>query len=144
MKAYIGNVDWADEGNIFFFSKASEETLQLTKELLEIFKEIDLIPEEFEMYWGTNEFFIFDIEDLIGFIDQAEDISDDELKVFEKFKVTGFDIYDRIMDSIYDCLNPWNDTVEIEKDDVNRIEPLFIKLFGQKCWDECKQKLVIV
>lgn len=144
MKAYIGNVDWADEGDIFFFSIASEETLQLAKELLKILKEIDVIPEELDMYWGTNEFFIFDIEDLISFIDQAEDISDDELKVFEKFKVTGFDIYDRIISFIGDCLDPWNDTVEIEKDDVNRIKPLFIKLFGQKCWNDCEHKLVIV
>ena len=36
MKVYIGNVDWADEGDIFFFSVESEENLEAMKSLINI------------------------------------------------------------------------------------------------------------
>ncbi len=38
MKAYIDNVDWADEGNVFFYSIESEENLQLMKKLIKVYE----------------------------------------------------------------------------------------------------------
>ena len=107
MKAYINNVDWADEGNVFFFSVESEENLQLMKELIKVYKELDLFDEGIEMYWGTNEFFDFDAEDFLKFIEGAEDISEEELAVFEKFNVYGFDIYERILDELQGLIYYW-------------------------------------
>lgn len=143
MKAYIGNVDWADEGNVFFFSIEDEERLQTMKELLKVLRDTDLIPQEVEMYWGTNEFFQFDTDDLIKFIDTAEDISEEELEVFNKFGVYGFDIYDRILTFIYEDSAPWGDILEIGKEELSKIEPLFIKLFGQKSWDDIKETFIV-
>lgn len=142
MKAYIKNVDWADEGDILFFSIESEENLQVMKELLKIYSELDLLPYEEEMYWGTNEFFTFTMEDLVEFIDQAEDISEEELKVFQKFSVRGFDIYEQIYNLFYNYIVPnYNYRTDsyilpdISKEDLTRIEPLFIKLYEQDTWD---------
>lgn len=52
MKVYIGNVDWADEGDIFFFSVESEENLEAMKSLINILVELDLFYPS-EMYWGN-------------------------------------------------------------------------------------------
>lgn len=41
MKAYIGNVDWADEGDVFFFSVESEENLKDQKSWEDIQKWFD-------------------------------------------------------------------------------------------------------
>lgn len=138
MKAYIGNVDWADEGDIFFFSVESERTLELIKELIEILSELDLLPLEVEMYWGTNEQFYFDKDDLLNFIDEAEDITNDELEVLRKFGISGFNIYDRIIDLIYDCINPRDKIPEISEEGLAKIKPLFVELFGQRSWDKLK------
>lgn len=138
MKAYIGNVDWADEGDVFFFSVESEGTLKLMKELIEIIAELDLLPFEVEMYWGTNEQFYFDKDDLINFIDEAEDITNDELEVLKKFGISGFNIYDRIINLIYDCINPWDRIPEISEEGLAKIKPLFVELFGQRSWDKLK------
>lgn len=138
MKVYIGNVDWADEGDIFFFSVESERTLELMKELIEILSEFDLLPFEVEMYWGTNEQFYFDKDDLLNFIDEAEDITNDELEVLRKFGISGFNIYDRIIDLIYDRINPWDRIPEISEECLAKIKPLFIELFGQRSWDKLK------
>lgn len=138
MKAYIGNVDWADEGDIFFFSVESERTLELMKELIEILSELDLLPLEVEMYWGTNEQFYFDKDDLLNFIDEAEDITNGELEVLGKFGISGFNIYDRIIDLIYDCINPRDKIPEISEEGLAKIKPLFVELFGQRSWDKLK------
>lgn len=145
MKAYIGNVDWADEGDIFFFSVESEERLQAMRELIKIYIKLDLFHEKVEMYWGTNESFYFGGEDLLEFIDEAEDVSDEELEVFYKFGVNGFDIYYRILYILKERAIPtWyyyahkSDFPNIDKEEVSKIEPLFVKLFGQKAWAEIK------
>lgn len=138
MKAYIGNVDWADEGDIFFFSVESERTLELMKELIEILSELDLLPLEVEMYWGTNEQFYFDKDDLLNFIDEAEDITNGELEVLGKFGISGFNIYDRIIDLIYDCINPRDKIPEISEEGLAKIKPLFVELFGQRSCDKLK------
>lgn len=140
MKAYIGNIDWADEGDVFFFSVEEEDKLQALKKLLQIVIELEIAPSTVEMYWGTNEFFRFDSEKLLRFIEQAEDISDEELKVFDKFGVFGFDIYQNILTLIFDeWLNPRYDTPELSQEDLDKIGPHYILLYGQGQWDELKE-----
>lgn len=140
MKAYIGNIDWADEGDVFFFSVEEEDRLQALKEILKIITKLKIAPPTVEMYWGTNEFFSFSTEKLLRFIEQAEDISDEELKVFDKFGVFGFDIYQNMINLIFEeWLNPRYDTLELSKEDLDKIEPHYIILYGQGQWDELKE-----
>lgn len=145
MKAYIGNVDWADEGDIFFFSIESEENLQLMKELIKVLKELDLFDGEVEMYWGTNEYFNFESKDFIRFIDNAEDISEGELAVFNKFNVYGFDIYERIFDELQELVYYWEYPGRyvvpdnLTQEGLDKIKPLYIKLYGQESWDKVQQ-----
>lgn len=145
MKAYINNIDWADEGDIFFFSVESEENLQLMKELIKVLEELDLFDDEVEMYWGTNEYFNFESKDFIRFIDNAEDISEEELAVFNKFNVYGFDIYKRIFDELQELVYYWEYPGRyvvpdnLTQEGLDKIKPLYIKLYGQKSWDNVQQ-----
>ena len=136
MKVYIGDVNWADEGDVFFFSVEYEENLKAMKSLIEIISELDLSLSA-DMYWGTNEYFNFNTEDLLAFIDRAEDISEEELVVFDKFGVSGFDIYRGISDSIRDSI--WDSEWDITQEDLDRIKPLYIELYGQESWDSMQQ-----
>lgn len=137
MKAYIGNVDWADEGNVFFFSIESEERLMAMKELINLFSDLDILGRSFEMYWGTNEWFEFDWADLETFIDKAKDISNKELAVFRKFDVYGFDIYDRIADKLFKTISDCD--YELTKEELDEIEPVFLKVFGKEDWESALQ-----
>lgn len=132
MKVYIGNVDWADEGDIFFFSVESEENLKAMKDLIDILVELDLFYP-LDMYWGTNEFFDFDANDLLRFINEAKDISEEELAIFNKFKISGFDIFERMSDRLHDLI--WDLDYDISQEDLDRIKPLYIKLYDQMGWD---------
>lgn len=143
MKAYIDNVCWADEGDIFFFSVASEERVQALKELLVLYKKFDLFPTEVEMWWGTNESFTFNIDELIDFIDDVCDITKEELDVFEKFGINGFDIFDRIETELCDCTiqHNWRTgnyyiNENITQEVLDQIKPNFVKIFNQKNWDK--------
>ncbi|MGM9532033.1 hypothetical protein [Intestinibacter sp.] len=143
MKAYIGNVNWADEGFIFFLSIASEEKLEALKELLSLCEELGLFPERgIEMYWGTNEFFYFNPKKLKKFIDEAVDISEEDMKVFEKFGVSGFDIYDNMGNSLGDLICGYDFTLrrytiksDLTAEDLSRIKEPYIKLFGPDEWN---------
>lgn len=145
MRAYINNIDWADEGDIFFYSIESEERLQLMKELTEVLIELDLFDDEVEMYWGTNECFTFNSNDFLKFIADSEDISEEELAVFEKFGVYGFDIYERISDELQDLIYYWEYPGKhvipdnLTQEGLDKIKPLYIKLYGQKSWDKVQQ-----
>lgn len=145
MKAYINNIDWADEGDIFFFSIESEENLQLMRELIKVLEELDLFDDEVEMYWGTNEYFNFESKDFIRFIDNAEDISEEELAVFNKFNVYGFDIYERIFDELQELVYYWEYPGRyvvpdnLTQEGLDKIKPLYIKLYGQESWDKVQQ-----
>lgn len=130
MKVYIGNVDWADEGDVFFFSVITEEKLKALKELFDICYDLGLLYYEEEIYWGTNECFCFNREDLRKFLNSAVDISNEELTVFNKFGVSGFDIYEKISQVLYNGLTEVEDITE---DDLYKIKPLFIKVFGEDC-----------
>lgn len=86
---------------------------------------------------GTNEYFDFNTGDLLAFIDGAKDISEEELAIFDKFRVSGFDIYGGISNSIRDSI--WDSECDITQEDLDRIKPLYIELYGQESWDSMQQ-----
>ena len=137
MKVYIDNMDWADEGNIFFCSIESEERLKKLRDLIDLYVELNLLPSSIEMYWGTNEFFDFTPEDFKQFIDDAKDISAEECAILEKFNVRGFDIYDRIEDELsYGCLRSYKGINEnMTEDKMKKIRNPYIELFSEENWE---------
>ena len=141
MKAYIGNMDWADEGDVFFCSIESEERLKKLRDLIDLYVELDLLPPSTEMYWGTNEFFEFTPEDLKQFIDDAKDISAEECAVLDKFDVSGFDIYDRIEDKLsYGCLVSYEGiNKNMTKDKMKKIRNPYIELFSEENWKDIER-----
>ena len=141
MKAYIGNLDWADEGDVFFCSVESEERLKKLKDLIDLYVELNLLPSSIEMYWGTNECFEFTPEDLKQFIDDAKDISAEEYAVLEKFDVSGFDIYDCIYYYLsYGCLVSYEGINEnMTEDKMKKIKNLYIELFSEECWEDIEE-----
>lgn len=146
MKAYINSRDWADEGDVFFFSVESEENLKALRELIDIYWDLGMLDDGTEMYWGTNEWFDFNADDYREFIDDAVDITDEELAVFDKFGVSGFDIYDRISYDLKDRLLDYNYTEQryiipehLNQEDLDRIRPAFVKLFSQETWNKVQE-----
>ena len=141
MKAYIGNLDWADEGDVFFCSIESEERLKKLRDLIDLYVELDLLPTSTEMYWGTNEFFEFTPEDLKQFIDDAKDISAEECAVLEKLNVSGFDIYERIEDELsYGCLLSYKGINEnMTEDKIKKIRNPYLELFSKKDWKDIEK-----
>lgn len=141
MKAYIGNLDWADEGDVFFCSIESGERLKKLRDLIDLYVELDLLPPSTEMYWGTNEFFEFTPEDLKQFIDDAKDISEEEYAVLKKFNVSGFDIYGMIEDELsYECLVSYEGINEnITEDNMKKIRNPYIELFSEKKWKDIEK-----
>ena len=141
MKVYIDNLDWADEGNIFFCSIESEERLKKLRDLIDLYVELDLLPQSTEMYWGTNEFFDFTPEDLKQFIDDAKDISAEECAVLKKFNVSGFDIYDRIEDELsYGCLVFYEGINEnMTEDSMKKIKNPYTELLSKKNWEDIEK-----
>lgn len=142
MKAYIAERDWADEGDVFFFSVKSEENLKALRELVDIYWDLGMLDDGTEMYWGSNEWFDFDANDYREFIDGAVDITEEELAVFDKFGVGGFDIYDRISYDLKDRLLDYNYSEKryiipdhLTQEDLDRIRPAFVQLFSQETWD---------
>lgn len=141
MKAYIGNLDWADEGDVFFCSIESGERLKKLRDLIDLYVELDLLPPSTEMYWGTNEFFEFTPEDLKQFIDDAKDISAEECAVLEKLNVSGFDIYERIEDELsYECLLSYEGINEnMTEDKIKKIRNPYLELFSKKDWKDIEK-----
>ena len=141
MKAYIGNMDWADEGDVFFCSIESEERLKKLRDLIDLYVELDLLPPSTEMYWGTNEFFEFTPEDLKQFIDDAKDISAEECAVLNKFHVKGFDIYGKIEDELsYGCLVSYEGiNKNINKEKIKKIRNPYIELFSEENWKDIER-----
>lgn len=141
MKIYIDNIDWADEGDVFFCSIESEERLKKLRDLIDLYVELDLLPPSIEMYWGTNEFFDFTPEELKQFIDNAKDISEEECAVLNKFNVRGFDIYDRIEDELsYECLISYEGINEnMTEEGMIKIRNLYIELFSEENWKDVEE-----
>lgn len=141
MKIYIDNIDWADEGDVFFCSIESEERLKKLRDLIDLYVELDLLPSSIEMYWGTNEFFDFTPEELKQFIDDAKDISEEECAVLNKFNVRGFNIYDRIEDELsYGCLISYKGINEnMTEEGMIKIRNLYIELFSEENWKDVEE-----
>ena len=136
MKIFIGNKDWADEGDIFFCSIESEERLKKVRDLIDLYVELKLLPSSIEMYWGTNEFFDFTPEDLKQFIDNAKDISEEEYAVLKKFNVRGFDIYDMIESCLVSCVEANENVTE---DNMKEIRNSYIELFSEEEWKDIEK-----
>ena len=136
MKIYIGNIDWADEGDVFFCSVESEERLKKLRDLLDLYVKLNLLPSSIEMYWGTNEFFNFTPEDFKQFIDSAKDISEEECAVLNKFNVRGFDIYERIEDELSDgfLISYKGINKNVTEESMIKIRNLYLELFSEKDW----------
>lgn len=146
MKIYIGNVDWAGEGDVFFYSVISEEKFDLLYKLFNILLDLHLLPEADDFYWGTNEFFEFGIDDIKEFFEDAEYIEDYELEVFNKFGVDGYDIYSILIEYLYDIINIYDyDTnqyifnEDLTEENIETIKPLFIGLFSEEDWYRIKK-----
>lgn len=141
MKAYISNLDWADEGDVFFCSIESEERLKKLRDLIDLYVELDLFPSSIEIYWGTNEFFDFTSEDFKNFIDDAEDISDEECAVLNKFNIRGFDIYERIEEELSQgCLTSYKGiNKNMTEDKMKKIKNLYIELFSEEYWEDIEE-----
>lgn len=80
------------------------------------------------LYWA---------DDFLEFINEAKDISKEELATLNKFKISGFDIYDRMLDKIHDLI--WDLDYDIPQEDLDRIKPLYIKLYDQKSWEDIQK-----
>lgn len=132
MKAYINNVDWGDEGDVFFYSIIKEQDLKDLRKLVELCQEFYLFP--MVMYWGSNEYFSFTKKDIFNFIDGAVDISKEELKTFRKFDVSGFDIYGRIIDSIESLF--YDDECCFTEQELDTVKDSYINFFGLKNWEK--------
>ncbi len=83
MKLVKYNGNWADEFDTKGFMLVSEGTWEQYLENLEVFFE-NLEGEEYEHYFGTNEWFTFD--SLKGYVKdfKVEEISDAEVVVLQK------------------------------------------------------------
>lgn len=140
MKAYIGSVDWADEGDVFFFSIESEDRLKSAASIIELFLKYSILEmnEGIGLHWRSNKYFSFETSDFLHFIDNAKDISEEEIAVFEKFNVGGFDIYELIIEELK---NIFYDTfIDVYKDEMTQedqlcIEHSFVNLFSQEEWN---------
>lgn len=129
MKVFIDNINWADEGDIFCFSLIEEDKLKALKDLIEASgNTLDSI--EITLYWGTNECLDFDCCDILNLIDQAKDISQEELAVFNKFKVEGLDVYNKIIDTIPEIISE----LLLDDKDINKLKKPFIKLYSEQDW----------
>lgn len=142
MKIYINNEDWADEGDVFFCSIRSEERLKKLRDLIDLYVELDLFPESIQIYWGTNESFDFTPEELKQFIDDAVDISEEELGVLSKFDICGFDIYYHIEEELregvlfeYGFRTYGLANENISRETLDRIKDPYIDLFSEEFWE---------
>lgn len=135
MKAYIGNYNFNGEMEIFCFSVESEEKLQLLKELIEILYKLGIFS--YEILWidfKYGESFLTK-KDLINFIDRAVDISGNELAVFKKFKVSGVDIYDCLIQNLLDLCSD-DLPYALTEDNINEVEQIFTKIYGKQMWED--------
>ena len=142
MKAYIGMEDWADEGNVFCYSVYEDKGLELLHELFKVLRSLELLPKEWEPYWGTNENFCFSIDEIEEFFKDVKDISEVVFEVLENLGVDGYDIFGMLEDHLTDIISPYNYhihksvfTKELTKADLEIIKPLYIGLFSEEAWN---------
>ena len=100
MKKYLVqyNGNYADEFNVYFHSIMTEEQLEEAKGLIQ---KIGWNEEEF--YFGTNEYIDVSSSELLRNLNEAKEITDEQLKTIQDL---GIDTI-----SFGDGLN-WNDIIE--------------------------------
>ena len=142
MKAYIGMIDWADEGNVFCYSVYEEEAFDCMYKLFKVLVDLEALPKIWEPYWGTNENFCFSIDEIEEFFKDVKDISEDEFEVLENLGVDGYDIFGMLEDHLRDIISPYNYHIhksvfnkELTKADLEIIKPLYIDLFSEEAWN---------
>ena len=142
MKAYIGMIDWADEGNVFCYSVYEEEAFDCMYKLFKVLVDLEALPEIWEPYWGTNENFCFSIDEIEEVFKDVKDISEDEFEVLENLGVDGYDIFGMLGDHLRDIISPYNYHThksvfnkELTKADLEIIKPLYIGLFSEDAWN---------
>lgn len=79
--AYDGN--YADEFDVYFHTVMTEEELKQAKEDINTWGK----NEEREFYFGTNEEIYVIKEELLEFLDCAEEITDEENEVLTRLRV---------------------------------------------------------
>ena len=142
MKAYIGMIDWADEGNVFCYSVYEEEAFDCMYKLFKVLVDLEALPEIWEPYWGTNQSFYFDNYEIEELLNEYKYIDDTEFNVLEKLGVDGYDIYGMLSDHLMNAVSIYDyDThkyifnKELTKADLEIIKPLYIGLFSEEAWN---------
>lgn len=140
-KIFTSNEDWNDEGDIFLLSIIEDSKLESLRRIVYLLK--SYFPEDIEIYWGSNESFIFSYERIIDMLESAEDISEEELKVLIKFDLGGIDIYDRLIDWLWSHIFYYWDyetkqlkTIQMTKTMQEAIKDDFINIFSEDDWEE--------
>lgn len=130
MKIFVDNIDWVDEGNVFCLSYIGEDELEALKSLVEV---VDSLSDSMvlQLYWGTNENFEFDSEDILRMINSVKDITPEEEATLTKFGVYGYDILDAIIENLPDEItNMW-----LNDEDINKLKDPFIKMYSEEDWE---------
>lgn len=142
MKAYIGMIDWADEGNVFCYSVYEEEAFDCMYKLFKVLVDLEALPEICEPYWGTNQSFYFYNYEIEELLNEYKYIDDTEFNVLEKLGVDGYDIYGMISDHLMNAVSIYDyDThkyifnKKLTKADLEIIKPLYIGLFSEEAWN---------
>lgn len=105
INVFIEEYDYADEFYypvVFAFKGDKQDLIKLIKECEQY---VDFTQEN-ELYFGTNEALDFSIDNILSMIDSAKIITEEELKVLQKFKVLdlGINILDRARSHIIDAI----------------------------------------
>lgn len=144
MKVFCENIDWNNRGDVFLFSVIPDHELCDILELLFIYKEIT--PKDTKIVFYGTEYFEFDIDDYIKFCERARDITFNEIDVFRKFNVTGFNIFEIIKTHLRDWIYRYdaiyyNKYISryITQKDLDRIKLVYSRLFGKEQFDELQR-----
>ena len=107
MKYYLVRYrgDWADEFGVYFHMVMSGEELN---ELEDAIASTDWDGEEF--YFGTNEAIDFSTYELMHFLENAEEITEEQYKVLEELDLLSVSFGDGLnWDSILEHINEQSD-----------------------------------
>lgn len=96
-KMFIINkiLDYADEFDYTIRSYITEKERQI---ILEFSEDLELLYEAYnkfdnEYYFGTNECFEFDFDEIIDIISDAQEISQEEIKILNKYNCAYLDVF---------------------------------------------------
>ena len=110
MTKYIINYecDYADEFDYTVRSILTETQRNAILENQELIQEV-LGTSSMEFYFGTNEALDFTVDEIIDNVMDARVISDEDLRVLNKYSIASLDVvddlFDRFMDVAYDLFD---------------------------------------